>query len=95
MKGLEWFARNLRIVARSEEGNSAHRHHSYQAFIHLWRGHMGCGYCIKLPSCVLEFICGDFPDETEMDMWDIKRSRKFSQLPLHVNCAGSMCQRCD
>jgi hypothetical protein len=56
---------------------------------------MGCGYCIKLPSCVLEFICGDFPDETEMDMWDIKRSRKFSQLPLHVNCAGSMCQRCD
>jgi hypothetical protein len=31
----------------------------------------------------------------EMDMWDIKRSRKFSQLPLHVDCAGSMCQRCD
>ena len=50
--------------ACSEEGNSAHRHHSYQAFIHLWRGHMGCGNCIKLPSCVLEFICGAFPDDT-------------------------------
>jgi hypothetical protein len=49
---------------RRKEGNTICRHHSYQAFIHLWRGHTGCGNCIKCTSCVLEVICGAFPDDT-------------------------------
>jgi hypothetical protein len=49
---------------RGEEGNSACRHHSYRAFIHLWMGFTGRGNRVKLPSCVLDIIRGTFPDDT-------------------------------